>query len=205
MKHITHDFIATITLYPASKGGRQSPIIGEWFGCPCKFDPKDFSAWDCRILNRGIRFAPGTTRHFGVAFLVPEAAAMFRRVKKFYLWEGHIIGEAAANEEPENVTSLMIRLMQNKRAGLTAVEAAAETIAADARFNMWVLDEVKPAGHGEDRWMQLLEFCEQIIQRCEVAAAQFLDGGAHEPLIHDLSAIAADLRTAPATKPFWPA
>jgi len=29
-------------------------------------------------------------------FLSPEAAPMFRKVSRFYLWEGHIIGEAAA-------------------------------------------------------------------------------------------------------------
>jgi hypothetical protein len=204
MNDLPHDFIATVTLYPANKGGRQSPIVGKWFGCPCKFDPKDFSAWDCRILNGGTPFAPGQTRHVGVAFLAPEAAAMFRRVKKFYLWEDHIIGEATANERPDDVTSLMIRLMQNKRAGLIAVEAAAETIAAHARFNMWILREVKSAGYGEDRWMQLLEFGEEIMKRCEAAVSQFLDGGAHEHLIHALSAIAADLRSAPTTKPFWP-
>lgn len=203
MKRIVHDFTAAITLYASNEGGRQSPIVGEWFGCPCKFDPKNFSAWDCRILNRGIPFAPGTTGHFGVAFLVPEAAAMFRRVKKFYLWEGRIIGEAAAHERGETVTSLMIRLMLNNRSGLTAVEAAAETIAADARFNMWILNEVKPAGYGEDRWMQLLEFSEEIVNRCEVAVTQFLDDGIHDPLIRALSAIAAELRNAPATKPFW--
>jgi len=120
------------------------------------------------------------------------------------LMAAHIIGEATANEKPDDVTSLMVRLMQNKRAGLVAVEAAAETIAADARFNMWILDEVKPAGYGEGRWMQLMEFCEEIIKRCEAAVRQFLDGGAHEPLINALSAIAADLRSAPTTKPFWP-
>ena len=139
-----------------------------------------------------------------MAFLTPEAAALFRRVKKFYLWEGRIIGEATANEEPDNVTSLMIRLMQNKRAGLVAVEAAADTIAADARFDMWVLREVKPAGYGEDRWMQLFEFCEEIIKRCEAAVSQFLDGGVHESLIDVLSAIAADLRSVSIIKPFWP-
>jgi len=96
MKDVSPDFIAEITLYPTSKGGRQQPIVGEWFGCPCKFDKDDFSAWDCRILTRGERFAPGETKEFGITFLTPEAAVLFRVVRKFYLWEGGIIGEAAA-------------------------------------------------------------------------------------------------------------
>jgi hypothetical protein len=96
LNNIAPDFIASITLYPSDKGGRQHPIVGEWFGCPCKFDPQDFSAWDCRILTRGERFLPGETKQFGMVFLSPEAAPMFRKVSKFYLWEGHIIGEATA-------------------------------------------------------------------------------------------------------------
>ena len=94
MKDIAPDFIASITLYPSDKGGRQYPIVGEWFGCPCKFDPKDFSAWDCRILTRGERFLPGETKQLGIVFMSREAAPMFYKVGKFYLWEGHIIGEA---------------------------------------------------------------------------------------------------------------
>jgi hypothetical protein len=90
------DFMATITLYRSDAGGRTNPIIGQWFGCPCKFDPKDFSAWDCRILTNGVRFEPGETKEFGVVFLTPEAGRLFAAVRIFYLWEGWIIGEAKA-------------------------------------------------------------------------------------------------------------
>ncbi|MEO6783206.1 MAG: hypothetical protein ABI407_17390 [Bradyrhizobium sp.] len=77
------DFIADITLYPPDRGGREPPIIGEWFGCPCKFDPRDFSAWDCRVLVEGEQFKPGETKKLAIVLLTPEA-----------LWEGRIIGEA---------------------------------------------------------------------------------------------------------------
>jgi hypothetical protein len=69
MKDMAPDFIANITLYPSDKGGRLHPIVGEWFGCPCKFDEKDFSAWDCRILTHGEQFLPGETKQFGMKFL----------------------------------------------------------------------------------------------------------------------------------------
>jgi hypothetical protein len=96
MKDIAPDFVATITLYPSNRGGRRQTIVGEWFECPCKFAEGDFTAWDCRILNKGEPFAPGETKQFGIKFLTPEAAPLFRVVKKFYLWEGGIIGEAVA-------------------------------------------------------------------------------------------------------------
>ena len=92
--HIAPDFMAMINLYPSNQGGRQHPIVGEWFGCPCKFDPKDHSAWDCRILMNGVRLSPGETGEFGMVFLTPEAGRLFAVVSTFYLWEGCIIGEA---------------------------------------------------------------------------------------------------------------
>ena len=96
MKEIVPDFIADIALYRSDQGGRKGPIVGDWFGCPCKFDERDFTAWDCRILTRGERFSPGETKRFGIVFICPEAAPLFQLAKKFYLWEGHIIGEATA-------------------------------------------------------------------------------------------------------------
>jgi hypothetical protein len=83
MQTIAPDFIATITLYHSDRGGRQGSIFGEWFGCPCKFDPKDFSAWDCRILTNGETFSPGETKQFGMVFLTPEAGRLFRVVRSF--------------------------------------------------------------------------------------------------------------------------
>jgi hypothetical protein len=97
MKDIPPAFIATITLYPTDRGGRKSPIVGEWFGCPCKFHPEDQSAWDCRILNRGEHFSPGEIKQFGIVYLTPEAGVLFRKAGKIYLSEGRIIGEAVPN------------------------------------------------------------------------------------------------------------
>ena len=94
MKVNAPDFLAKITLYSSDQGGRQHPIVGEWFGCPCKFDPEDFTAWDCRILTNSVQFSPGETREFEMVFLTPQAGRLFHVVRTFYLWEGHIIGEA---------------------------------------------------------------------------------------------------------------
>lgn len=97
MTQIAEHFIARITLYTSDRGGRKYPIVGEWFSCPCKFDEKDYTAWDCRILTLGEKFFPGETKQLGIYFVSPEAAPMFRSVSKFYLWEGHIIGEATSH------------------------------------------------------------------------------------------------------------
>jgi hypothetical protein len=96
MSDIAPHFIAEITLYPHDRGGRRSPIIAERYSCPCKFHEKDFTGWDCIILTGGERFSPGETKRFGVVFLTPEAAPLFRSMEKFLLWEGRIIGEAHA-------------------------------------------------------------------------------------------------------------
>jgi hypothetical protein len=96
LNQVVSRFIAEISLYPTEAGGRASPIIGDWFGCPCKFDEADQTAWDCRIITNGELFAPGETKRLEIVFLTPEAGALFRTVKRFYLWEGRIIGTASA-------------------------------------------------------------------------------------------------------------
>jgi hypothetical protein len=92
-------FLAAITLYPDV---RKHPIVAEPFGCPCKFDPKDYTAWDCRILTKGEKFSSGETKNFEIVFMTPQAGQLFRTVPVFYLWEGQIIGEARAIAEISN-------------------------------------------------------------------------------------------------------
>jgi hypothetical protein len=87
-------FMVTVSLYATDLGGRLSPIRGDVFRCPCKFDAKDFSAWDCGLLLRGASLAPGQAGQFGIVFLSSEIAVAFRHCRKFFLWEGHVIGEA---------------------------------------------------------------------------------------------------------------
>jgi hypothetical protein len=94
MKDTEPHFIASIMLYPTNQGGRKSPIVGAWFGCPCKFHEADQSAWDCRILTNGNTLAPGETKDFGIVFQTSEIAPVFAKMQRFFLWEGRIIGEA---------------------------------------------------------------------------------------------------------------
>jgi hypothetical protein len=73
--------------------------------------------------------------------------------------------------------SLMIQILQCKRTGLYVVEAAAEVIAADARFNLWVLNHMKKQGANEERWMRLLDSCEEVHHQCEAAVDAFVNTG----------------------------
>ena len=98
MRNVNAQFFADVTLYATEKGGRESAIVADWFGCPVKVHEQDFSAWDFRILTQGEAISPGETKRFGVVFLMPEAGALFRRLPKFYLWEGKIIGEVKPEE-----------------------------------------------------------------------------------------------------------
>jgi hypothetical protein len=106
LKDIEPHFFADITLYSSENGGRKSPITADWFGCPAKLHEQDHSGFSFRILTRGERFAPGETKRFGVVFLVPEAAALLTVLPKFYLWEGHIIGEAIPVSSNESLPQL---------------------------------------------------------------------------------------------------
>jgi len=88
------ELIVDLKLYPTSEGGRRGPIMGKWFGCPCKFRKEDFEARDCRVLLDGSSIAPGESARVGMIFLSTDSAALFRAAGKFYLWESGIIGEA---------------------------------------------------------------------------------------------------------------
>jgi len=86
----------------------------------------------------------------------------------------------AAN--PKNMTTLMIQILQSKRIGLNNAEAAAEVIAADARFNLWVVQHMKKQGASDERRTQLLDSLQDLHDQCEAAVHAFIDGGTNENL-----------------------
>jgi hypothetical protein len=86
----------------------------------------------------------------------------------------------AAN--PKNMTTMMIQILQSKRIGLNNAEAAAEVIAADARFNLWVVQHMKKEGVGKERWTRLLDSLQEVHDQCEAAVDAFIAGGTSENL-----------------------
>jgi len=94
MKDASPDLVADVTLYSTDNGGRKGPTASEWFGCPVMISKDKLSGWDCRILLNGTPLRPGDTRRVGMVFLSPDQAIpLLRAAGKFYLWEGHFIGE----------------------------------------------------------------------------------------------------------------
>jgi hypothetical protein len=87
---------AEVTLYPT--GGREGPINGDRYGCPCLLTKDASDARDCRIILGGEPILLGQPRLVGFVFLSPDSADIFKNAGKFYLWEGRIIGEAKVVE-----------------------------------------------------------------------------------------------------------
>ena len=93
LSKVTPHLIADVVLYPAESGGRQHDAFPGW-GCPCMVSQSEpltgYDAWP--ILDAPLK--PGDSRRLGFVFAVGELAQTIREAGKFYLWEGHFIGEA---------------------------------------------------------------------------------------------------------------
>ena len=88
------ELVADVYLYPTSEGGKRRSVELGW-GCPCSVEKStDIPAWDgWPLLDSPL--APGDRRRVGFVFLCgDEAATVLAKAGKFYLWEGHFIGEA---------------------------------------------------------------------------------------------------------------
>lgn len=91
--------IADVTLYPLSLSSRKSSILPGW-GCPCcSSNSPPIVGYDGWPLLGDTPLAPGDQRRLGFVFLSSdEAAEVFRKAGKFFLWEGGFIGEAIVVE-----------------------------------------------------------------------------------------------------------
>jgi hypothetical protein len=66
----------------------------------------------------------------------------------------------------------LISILQDKYMAIGAVPNVAEAIAADARFNIWVLTHAKKQAN-ETRMMELLEHYDELVERCSFVARTF--------------------------------
>lgn len=96
-KPVVPEIIVEITLLPSEAGGRESAILhGEYRGV-LGVGLENFSVRFCIPLAEG--FSPGQAQHFGVQFLIPEAALPHFPVgAAFTVWEGRIIGNGRVLE-----------------------------------------------------------------------------------------------------------
>jgi hypothetical protein len=94
LRAMSPQLTADVTLYPTDQGGRKYVAQLGW-GCPCTSSKSQpLIGWDAwPLLEEPL--APGDRRRLGFVFLSgEEAAEIFRKAGKFYLWEGGFIGEA---------------------------------------------------------------------------------------------------------------
>jgi hypothetical protein len=104
MRELTPSFVADLVLYATEDGGRKQPAyLG--FCCPCFLqkielktgseglatNPPAYSA--CPLLGDE-PMQPGESRRVGFVTLSPESAEALASSGRFYLWDGHFIGEA---------------------------------------------------------------------------------------------------------------
>lgn len=95
LKTATPQLIADVSMYATIEGGRQDAALPGW-GCPCMVSLTEplvgYDAWP--ILNDE-PLQPGSTRRLGFYFLSGGAGAdVMRLSSRFFLWEGHAVGEA---------------------------------------------------------------------------------------------------------------
>ncbi|SRR5260221_202569 len=90
------DVTAEITLQRPGEGPRQSPLIGEWFGCPVSIGGEMF---DIRFYLPAHGIELGSTSTVEGAFLSPELVRpLLKRGTKFTLWERGTIGHGTVME-----------------------------------------------------------------------------------------------------------
>jgi hypothetical protein len=94
LKRMVPHFVANLTLYTTTDGGRANPIL-PGFGCPCMLQKeRPLKGFDCWPLLGDDPIAPGETREVGFFFLVTESAEEVRQAGRFYLWDRDFFAEA---------------------------------------------------------------------------------------------------------------
>jgi len=76
----------------------------------------------------------------------------------------------------------MIEVIQSKGIGNYETEAAAEVIAADARFNIWFAENMKRKPEKVERCLEILDAGEALLAECAEAVDAFAAGGQREVL-----------------------
>jgi hypothetical protein len=96
LRSMKPELVADLWLYPTEAGGRKAPIKLGW-GCPCSVQKTTDDCWDGYPLLGDEEMKPGESRRaIGFVFASGnEAPDKMGAAGKFYLWEGHFIGEAS--------------------------------------------------------------------------------------------------------------
>jgi hypothetical protein len=95
--------------------------------------------------------------------------------------------------QKSDIVLCLLPLIESGRAGLRADAAAADVIAACARFNIWVAEQKMARQGSVDGFLQLLDFYEEATLECQAAVQRFADGGDRRELADALQRVAQKL------------
>jgi hypothetical protein len=125
-----------VTLYAKDRGGRQYPIEDLGYACFCKINPRDRTAYECRI-NFYCKYpvSPGETRRADIFLITGEdAESIFGKSGRFFLCEDRIIGEACTHAHRLSADLGRGNMSLSKAARRRARELWASSGAADEIF-----------------------------------------------------------------------
>jgi hypothetical protein len=91
----------------------------------------------------------------------------------------------------------LLPLIENGRAGFYTEAAAADVIAASARFNLWFLEEKRNPRAGDDDFLRMLDVYDKATRECQAAVESFLRGGERQDLVESLHRVAEKLNRRP--------
>jgi hypothetical protein len=100
---------------------------------------------------------------------------------------------ARKSGQKSEIVLCLLPLIESGRAGLRADAAAADLIAACARFNAWFAEQKTARQGSVDGFLQLLDFYEQVTLECHGAVQRFIDGGERRELADTLQRAAEKL------------
>jgi hypothetical protein len=97
MSELKYDIIAKVRFFTEEEGGRKSPTLENFFGCPMVIREKKY---DCRLLLSNIGpISPGDEVVVPIKFLdYKTVSAILKENDNFELWEMGIIAEGKVLE-----------------------------------------------------------------------------------------------------------
>ena len=79
--------------------------------------------------------------------------------------------------QKSEIVLCLLLLIESGRAGLPADAAAADVIAACARFNIWVAEQKMALQGNLDGFLEWLTFYDAVTRECQIAVQRFRDQG----------------------------
>ena len=99
--------------------------------------------------------------------------------------------------QKSEIVLCLLPLIENGRAGFHADAAAADVIAACARFNLWFLEEKRAPRVDDDNFLRMLDVYDEAARECQAAVQSFHHGGERRDLVEALRQVVEKLNQRP--------